>query len=364
MLSPLKLIWRFANIAGLLFLFYAAYSVVEFRVFQPLSLSGLSVDQASQNKLAHRYPNGSACAVDDLRLLTERMQQKGTSAVVVIKDGKLELDWGRTDKKINSHSIRKSILSALFGIAIERGLVDQTATLAELGIDDRFPSLSLEQKKATVRDLLESKSGIYHFATTQSKGQRKRFPSQSQLPGTHWAYNNWDYNALGTILENETGLSLGTAFERWIARPADMIDFKGNDVRYLRNIRTEHPSFPIWVSARDLAIFGDIYLSEGRANGMQIVPANWVAESTTPQEITYRGGNGLMWWIDTDRGGVFASGTGTQKLYLDKATGLIIVHRVDTGANHIQNFVWFLSGKRVSSRDFFQMVDAIYAACE
>lgn len=360
----LKFIWRAANLAGLLFLVYAAYSIVEFRVYQPWSLSRYEADRDARSELARRFPHGAACAADELERIADTMRGKGTAALVVIKDGRTELDWGHTDKKINSHSIRKSILSALYGIAIERGLIDQAATLADLGIDDRFPSLSPEQRQATVRNLLQSRSGIYHYAAAQTSDQRKRFPAEPQPPGAHWAYNNWDYNALGTIFENETGLSLGEAFEQWIAQPAGMIDFESGDVRYLRDVRTEHPSFPIWISARDLAIFGDIFVSGGRVEDSRIVPADWVAESTTPQEMTYRGGNGLMWWIDTDRGGVFASGTGTQKLYFDRASGLIIVHRVDTGANHIQNFIWFLSGKRVSSRDFFEMVDEIRAACE
>ena len=52
----------------------------------------------------------------------------------------------------------------MIGIAVERKQIDLGKTLAELGIDDNEPSLSAEEKTATVRDLLEARSGIYHSA--------------------------------------------------------------------------------------------------------------------------------------------------------------------------------------------------------
>lgn len=51
-------------------------------------------------------------------------QEIGSSAVIVIHDGKLVLEWGRADQRMWSHSVRKSLLSALYGIAVEKGLVD------------------------------------------------------------------------------------------------------------------------------------------------------------------------------------------------------------------------------------------------
>lgn len=362
-IRALKLARAIVNYAGLLFLAYAAFSAVQLRVLNPLTLSINRLDASSQRALLFKFPHRSVCDSQALESLTNRYRSKGSSAIIVIKNDSLELDWGRTSKKINSHSVRKSMLSALFGIAIEKGLVEQDATLLELGINDRFPSLSDEQRAATVRNLLESRSGIYHAAAAQTRGQRRRFPSTTKPAGEHWAYNNWDYNALGTIFENQTGLKIGEAFETWIAEPSGMVDFNAADVRYLRDIRSSHPSFPVWISSRDLAVFAKVMMSDGIYEDKIIVPSAWVRESTKPQAETYRGGNGLMWWISNTTGGVFASGTGTQKVYYNASKELIIVHRVDTGSNHIQNFVWFMVGKRVSSSDFFSLVDQVEVAC-
>ncbi|MEI9930126.1 MAG: serine hydrolase [Rhizomicrobium sp.] len=58
------------------------------------------------------------------------------------------------------HSIRKSFASALFGMATARGEIELNASLAALQLDD-IPALTEAEKQATVRDLLEARSGVF-----------------------------------------------------------------------------------------------------------------------------------------------------------------------------------------------------------
>src|ERR1700722_2793945 len=58
-----------------------------------------------------------------------------TAAVVVVDDGIIVTQWGATTTKFNVHSIRKSFLNALYGIAVAKGEINLNATLTELGID-------------------------------------------------------------------------------------------------------------------------------------------------------------------------------------------------------------------------------------
>src|SRR5664279_4483582 len=83
-----------------------------------------------------------------------------TAAVVIVDDGVIVSQWGETEKKFNVHSIRKSLLSSLFGIAVAKGQINLDATLEQLGIDDNPPSLTSEEKQARVIDLLKARSGI------------------------------------------------------------------------------------------------------------------------------------------------------------------------------------------------------------
>jgi CubicO group peptidase (beta-lactamase class C family) len=86
-----------------------------------------------------------------------------SAAVMMLYDGKVFISWGNVDKNYKCHSIRKPFLSALYGIYRNRGKINLNATLEELNIDDIPPSLSKEEKQATVRDLLKSRSGVYHI---------------------------------------------------------------------------------------------------------------------------------------------------------------------------------------------------------
>src|SRR5439155_23599535 len=88
----------------------------------------------------------------------------GSTAVMIVHHGSVVAEWGDTAAKTQLASVRKSLLSALFGIAVERKQISLNQPIGELGIDDNEPSLTAEEKTATVRDLLQARSGIYHPA--------------------------------------------------------------------------------------------------------------------------------------------------------------------------------------------------------
>ena len=64
-----------------------------------------------------------------------------------------------------------------------------------------------------VVDLLRARSGVYHPVDFETALMKKNRPERgSHARGTFWYYNNWDFNALGTIFEKEAGLKIGEAF--------------------------------------------------------------------------------------------------------------------------------------------------------
>lgn len=110
------------------------------------------------------------------------------------------------------------MLSALYGVHVAQGQIDLAWTLADLGIDDTEPSLTAEEKQATIADLLMARSGVYHPSNFQPPAERARLPARGgHTPGTFWHYNNWDFNALGTIFEQCTRTRIFEEFERRIA---------------------------------------------------------------------------------------------------------------------------------------------------
>ena len=293
------------------------------------------IDVSSSASVSNLYAPATGWSVEKLDTAKNYANEIGSAAIVILHNDTLVAEWGNTNKKINSHSIRKSLLSALYGIAIDNSQLDISMDLLALGLDDENPRLDTIEKSATVQQLLQSRSGIYHPAAYETPQAVNTRPTRgSHLPGQYWYYNNWDFNALATIFENHTQLSIGQAFDDWIAKPIGLSDYRKDDVVYVYEQESIHPAYPFYITARDLARFGLLFLNKGTWNGEQIIPQTWIEASTTayseanPQAsptLSY----GYMWWIRGD-GSYYAQGTGGQRLYIDPIRQLIISHRTDT----------------------------------
>ena len=72
--------------------------------------------------------------------------------------------WGEVSRRFELHSVRKSIVSALYGEAVARDRIDLDLTLGGIGIEDREPLTALE-RRARLRDLLAARSGVYRPAS-------------------------------------------------------------------------------------------------------------------------------------------------------------------------------------------------------
>ncbi|WP_395685506.1 serine hydrolase domain-containing protein [Caenimonas koreensis] len=210
-------------------------------------------------------PEEAGFSSDGLRAAREYAARIDTVAAMLVVKGRVVTQWGRNEERFNVHSIRKSIISALYGIAVEQGSVSLDSTLAQLQIDDNEPSLTEAEKLATVRHLLTARSGVYHPALYETPGMAAMRPLRaSHAPGTFWYYNNWDFNALGTIYERATGTGIFEAFQLKIAGPLQMEDWRRQDGDYFRGRASIHAAYPLRMSARDLARFGLLYLHKGK----------------------------------------------------------------------------------------------------
>lgn len=269
-----------------------------------------------------------------------------TEAVMVIVDGQVAAQWGAVDKKFNTHSMRKSFLSALYGKQVRAGKIDLDASMGDLGIDD-YGMLSKEELKATVRDLLKARSGIYHPALYESAGMKRKKPERfSERAGTHWYYNNWDFNVAGYIYEKQSGVEIFDAIEKELAAPIGMEDYSAADGRYVDGKASKYRAYPFRVTARDLARFGWLMLNDGRWEGKQVIDSAWVRESTryhSDAALYGSSGYGYMWWVARDynkyphfryakvpEGTYSARGSGGHYLVVIPDYNMVVVHRVNT----------------------------------
>jgi CubicO group peptidase (beta-lactamase class C family) len=95
----------------------------------------------------------------------------GLAAVLIVIGDQVVFSHGDVARTYRAHSIRKSLLSALYGIAIGDGRIDPEQTLAELGIDDTTP-LTASEQRATVADLLAARSGVNLPAASEEASMR------------------------------------------------------------------------------------------------------------------------------------------------------------------------------------------------
>jgi CubicO group peptidase (beta-lactamase class C family) len=176
------------------------------------------------------------------------------------------------------HSSRKATQSALIGIYASKGVIDINKSIGEYGIDEATPLTDVE-KNATVKQLMTGYSGIYLPSVAQGGGDMPK--RGSHQPGEHWYYNNWTFNALNTLFEQQTHVKLTDAFVEHIAQPIGMEDFVPHDAWYNYEKFSLHPVYHINMSSRDMARFGMLYMNGGRWGDKQIVPEQWVKESLT-----------------------------------------------------------------------------------
>jgi len=168
----------------------------------------------------------------------------------------------------------------------------------------------------------------------------------SHAPGTFWYYNNWDFNALGTIFDQLSGEeSIYAAFDKRIAQPIGMQDYDpaDADLEYFYEPYSMHPFYYFHMSTRDLARFGLLFLRNGRWEEQQVIPADWVRESTTSHSDTGpHSGYGYLWWtgegvgllpnVDEGPGAYAAQGVGGHRLIIMPSRNLVVVHRSNTEA--------------------------------
>ena len=230
-----------------------------------------------------------------------------STGFVAIVGGRVLMSYGDVQAISYLASVRKSVLAMLMGNYVAQGKVDLDKTLAELGIDD-IGGLSDQEKQATVRDLLSARSGIYHPASNGGDDFASAPPRSAQKHGTYFLYNNWDFNALGAIFEQETGRDIYDALETDLARPIHMQDFdRANQQKSGDTTKSRFLAYHMYLSTRDMARIGYLMLRHGSWGGRQIVPSDWVDKITSPvsrvSEMNPPArrngpfGYGYLWWV-------------------------------------------------------------------
>lgn len=271
------------------------YSTVEWLEWKKDSISNFPKDTWAK----YTSPEEAGWSTKKLNDAKRFWENSQSSAFLAVYDGSILISWGEVDRRFLCHSVRKSLDNAMYGVAIDQGLIDLNATLGDLNITEITP-LTTEEKEATVKDLIRSRSGVYLPAAYSL--MPKRPERGSAKPGEKWFYNNWDFNVNQTILEEQTNMSIEGFFKNNIAVPLNMQDFRLMDVYDHKEVRSQHPAHPFRMSARDLARFALLFLNNGDWKRKQIISSDWIEESILPhsklsENDIGEGDYGYLWWV-------------------------------------------------------------------
>lgn len=275
-----------------------------------------------------------------------------TTGLIVTVGGKTIYEYGNVEA--NDYyiaSVRKSIMSMMYGKYVEDGTIDLNLTLNDLSIDDRLGLLPIE-KEATVLNCITARSGVYHPASNSGDDSALAPERGSQQPGTYFLYNNWDFNIAGTIFEQLTGQNVYDAFEKDFAKPLMFQDWdRSIQVKGPTDGRESmHAAYHFYLSTRDMARLGYLMLRNGKWNDRQVISTDWLRKITsayTPVEEmnpiskrTQSFGYGYMWWVwdgNANRGmykdAICAIGAGGQFITILPALDMVIAQKTTTADN-------------------------------
>ena len=144
------------------------------------------------------------------------------------------------------------------------------------------------------------------------------------VPGERWHYVSMDTHVAAWALRNATGQSIHELWEDTYGplgfRQPPFYLTDGEGVAFALG--------GLNLTTRDYAKFGQLYLQDGQLNGEQLIPADWIAQSTfhSAPTLTGRGtGYGYQWWIPMPANGdMLASGIYGQFVYVDPNTNIVI----------------------------------------
>lgn len=255
-------------------------------------------------------------------------------------------DFSNKDIHI-SWSMSKSVISALIGIALEEESIrsiDQLAT-------EYLPELKgTGYEGVTIKNLLQMSSGVRFnedygdfnsdinrmgrfFALGMPMSEFAGSLVNENPPGTINHYVSIDTQVLGMILIKATGESITSYMKMKLWEPMGAT----SDAYWIvDNTGTEFALGGLNITLRDYTRLGVLFLDSGRWKGQQIVPEEWVVNSTQPLDAhvqpgrlvdgTEKDGYGYQWWIPYGADDEYnAQGIYDQFIYIDPDKDAVII---------------------------------------
>jgi CubicO group peptidase (beta-lactamase class C family) len=240
-------------------------------------------------------------------------------------------------------SVSKSFISALIGIAIQEGKIQNIDNkVIDFFPDRQIANLDARKKAIRIRDLLNMTSGLTQndmsMVDSADWAQFSLDQPMNADPGTSFDYTSENAQLLSAILQKATGKTALAYAQEHLFAPLGIKDFYWAD----DPSGTTIGGFGLMLTTREMASFGYLYLQGGKWNGQQVVPAEWVrasSQSQIPSEQLCPGGGcelgySNLWW--QTRYSSAAEGYGGENIIVVPAKDLVVVFTAGVAANEME----------------------------
>jgi CubicO group peptidase (beta-lactamase class C family) len=248
-------------------------------------------------------PQHHGLSPQGLAEMAQLAEELDSTCLMVIHDGVVVKEWyapgyGPNTIHENLFSVTKSVTSTLVGIATEEEMLELDDSASEY----INPWLGSPSEEVTVRNLLSNDSGRF-WSFESDYMNMMVLPDQTGYaigldqaiePAAYWEYNNAAIQTLEAVLEQATGDDVESFAQE------HLFDRIGMDATMTRDA-VDNPLVyqGLQTSCADIARFGYLILREGKWKNEQVVPAQWVAQATTPS-TGLNSAYGFLWWLNRD----------------------------------------------------------------
>lgn len=281
------------------------------------------------------------------------LQENDTDAirsVLIAKNNRLVLEayfdgWHR-DRKQDMRSASKSFVSAVMGIALEKGVV-KSIDEKILGFFPEYDSyLKWDDRKAEmrIRDFLRMRTGLScnDWVEYSPGNQEKMYVTDDWIkfildlpvvhdPGERFSYCSGAPIVLSAIINKTSGTTNFQFADENLFAPLGITDYAWE---YMPP-RPDYAGGQLHMRPRDALKFGLLFLNDGVWNERRVVSANWVEESTKPNGAVpgqRQGvGYGYLWWTTSwtidgvEIPAYYANGNGGQVMYVLKDLDMVVL---------------------------------------
>jgi CubicO group peptidase (beta-lactamase class C family) len=290
---------------------------------------------------------------------------RGDATGIIIHKGYIVAEWGEPSRVDMTHSVTKSFLSTVVGLAVDKGLIKNTTdTVANYintvqlykpglaSLSFIYPFESAHNKRLTWETMLRQTSDWEgtlwekpDWADRPDKDSAKWYNRERNEPGAVFEYNDVRVNAMALAATIVWKKALPEVLKEKIMNPIGASDtwkwegYHNSIIEIDRKPVTSvsgggHWGGGMFINAYDMARFGLLTLHKGNWNGQQLITKQWINQSLTPTTANPEYGY-MNFFLNTDKKYLPAApatafvhlGNGTNMIYVDTEHDIVMVVR-------------------------------------